>query len=222
MKTYWDHTPDERAALSSEQVEALAHIALMEEGVTPPDPLELADETEPKLITNTAYELIHVSDAHYRMPTGICFASMDEAQEFCESSAVIILRRDYGKPEYLQYDAKFAVEVRKLPSAEVIEGNRAAIEAAGKARAKNSALRANHERQMREVEKVTKRLWDDWRQQLERIEERKRVVRRFEEYVAMCDGNEVLARRFLLKIYDSTKVADAIGGRGEMPQVAES
>lgn len=210
MKTYWQHTPDERGALTRAQVEALVPIQLMEAGVTPPPPLELEDEAAPVLEEQQLFEVVDVSTG-YRRPTGTCFESQDEAAAFVEDSGARIIRRDYGSPDQVDLAPRFAIEAVRVPPIAAVEDAKNEVQRAQAAARRNEVRRKEHARRTAEVTEATKALWADWHEQVERLANRGAVVARFEEYVRLCDGDAVVARRFLLKVHSTTEVDDALG-----------
>lgn len=210
MNRYWDLSEQERAKLTTEQVEAMLVVELMEKGVVKVEKPTLEPVEEIKLGKTGYFEIQRRGE--YGM-TGTCLLFTDavkakafiELQPLWEDS-----RYEYG------HDRKFAMPGRELTiksvelptelevvnMAGIISKNKAAEEA-------NKTKLAEYTKAIKAVDDAVKGVWDDWHTCRAKARDAAKVKDTLIEYLGLCDGNTTAALAFLGKAFDEERIAEA-------------
>ncbi len=205
MKTYWDYSEKERANLTAEEVEALCKFELMGEGVVvshyPGDAPKKPEIDEEKA---TVYE-VEWKSASYQSAS-LHFDDRDQALAAMEL-----------RPVYIDHDytagAKSLVplcdptlseqEVYRVFDKDAYSAKLAAYSAAKKAY--DADLR-QYQEDKTAAERCCESLWDDYSEQRAKLRQAQQVTERWADYVATCDGDEVMAVKFLRKAFDGERI----------------
>lgn len=206
MNRYWDLTERERSELTSEQVQAMMTVELMEKGVVKIERPELipVEEIEPPELT------LYVPKSGYR-DCQFGFKTSEEAMAFMAAS--VSLDYEYVGGETKHRLAKNQADVSAVPvqvySSTQLELRKSAIE-------KNKAAVAENQRRLQEYnaavkaeDEATKGVWEDWHAQIAAAARHDQVVKVFRDYTETCDGSEPMAFRFLNKAFDADEIKNA-------------
>lgn len=221
MKTYWDLTEKDRAALTETDVERFVAAELMTKGVLRAGALELVPEPE---MPAPDVEL-HTVGHHYGSYR-LAFRTADEAARV--AAAAVVVHNDYinGKSvEFLDATATEAVAVQseRAYSKGRLAECRAAIEKATAAKTENDRRRKKHDEASKKERETLKGLWEDWFACRDKAARLREVVGVFEEYTATAGGDRDVAARFLAKVCTPEDITDAREWLGaEIPVVEVS
>lgn len=199
MKTYWDFTRNERAALTEKQIEDLLDRELMSKGVLRVFPPELA---ELPIIDLKATGKTFVVE-------GLAFPTIEGAE-----AAIMAGGR---KIDYQWEDTRRNYLSTKLPEIEVLMVyDKADLDNAKKAITKKTELQRANETATKEFDEASKAMnevlngvWSDWGECREEGEKHKRVRETFEKYKSLAEGNEETAIRFLKQAFPLEAIKDA-------------
>lgn len=212
MKTYWDHTEEERAQLTKEEVESLLPLELMEQGIVRPPPLELEPEEHPPLDRKSFFCVTYEGGRWGRESFDLLFVTFEDAKALLDLKPAAI-SLNVGESSAVQIrDPK--IETIELPSHEDVMAMKGAYEDYEAAKSRNRKARERHAEQTEEVERVCKPVWDDWRRCRERKAYLDRVRATFDDYYELSGSSDV-ARRFLGKAYAADDIDDALGTTSE-------
>lgn len=229
MKTF--RTSDEyfalpatdKAALTSEEVERVGRLILMENGVLDTAPPELLPEELPRLATEEFFGISYRGDYGSETDLGIVFNSAADAQAFLASGAMRT-ECDYRLPSKCTTtapirDAHVVSRILALP--EAVAAARGMLDVIAQNKAANEKARKEHDEAAAAVEKATKALWADWHAAKERARHLERIKAKFAEYCELTNGDRYVARRFLEKAFRANDIEEAIGDLGFEP-IAEA
>lgn len=210
----------DKAALTSEEVERVGRLILMENGVLDATPPDLLPEELPKLETEQLFGISYRGDYGSETDLGIVFRTHDEAQRFLDSGAMRA-ECDYRLPSRCAttiplQDAR--VVIRVLAKPEAVAAARQMLERIAQNKQANEKARKQHEEATSEVEKATRELWADWHTAKDRARHLERIKAKFAEYCELTNDDRHVARRFLEKAFPGGDIQEAIGDLGCRPQ----
>jgi len=200
MNTYWNFSEKERSLMSEQDVTALLDVELMTQGVT-------------KVIAPTlrGIQLIDLPKTTFYEVHGIVFKTATEAQSFLNL-----------KPMRSDYDYYTAGSEYKYPKA--IDGRIESVELYKQSDVisikdvltKNKVAKEFNEQAQKEYEKTAKAqekvlggVWDDWYNCKGRASSLQKILDTKKEYLLLTNGDEDMAKVFLLKIYNEEEIASA-------------
>lgn len=212
MKTYWEYDEQERAALTSEQVEALMDAELMTKGVLKPVAPKLhAIPASPLGEKLTVYGIRGKSKYGSDEHVGICFETAELAARFLELNPMV-RDNDYevgSEFHYAKTLADCAIVSETLFSMEQINLHRSALKNRKAKSEENEKLSSAFTKACNESDKVTRQVWSDWHALQSTKAEMQKVVNTFAEYKRMTSDDEPMAMNFLAKVFNERKVAQA-------------
>lgn len=198
-KTYWDHTEEERAELSSDNIEELIKYELMQQGVLKPSPPVYETEAPPKLSSTNYYKVVLKFQSWGRDEIPVLFKNPVDARTFLE------MEWDFLDYEHSEHCARSRTEQEivsvELPSYDEVVAHQAAIKTARKATERNEQKRRDYEKQLEEVARASSGVWSDWHRCLAQRDHLERIRQVYQEYFEMA-GDSQVALRFLLKVKD--------------------
>lgn len=209
MKTYWDHTEPERAALSEDQVQNLMDMHLMERGVL-------------KVIKGPLTEIKPVPE----MPTrpvfvvlGLGFDSIESAKTLLELSP-FKADYDYHMGAKWRY-AKPYSDYERTITREMVYERADLVNLEGLLKANTEAEKANanveeaFSKANAKVADCTDEVWHDWHIQCAADRKHRQLVATWNEYLGMTQGDRVTASKFLWKIFSLEAIKEATKWTGE-------
>jgi hypothetical protein len=211
MKRYWDHTESERAKLTAEQVEKLLDYELMEKGVLQVEPLKLEEEQPVPLPTRRAFMLREVDGTYASQLLGFAFESIGKA-EACRDALEFIREQDgWQGPHFTRPVKQIEIVAEDLPTKDAVVAARVPLAEQQRRATANATAKREHEEACKKVAEATADVWSDWRACQEAEARHERVRKTLAEYLAMTDGNDVLARAFLAKVFPPDEIVAAVG-----------
>ncbi len=204
LKTYWDLSERERAALDTSDVERFVDAELMTKGVLKVPPLVLEPEPpEPTLAKRLFYRIGQLA-----------FETEAQAVEFLKLSprkvATTYLGGDYRHSlDYVEAPKDTAIELCQMAHEDDVKVARSALERLGTVRKENTARSEEHAKLSREQETTLEDMRDDWRSCRAKDRQNRKVVETFEQYRSLADGDAKVAARFLLKPFTREQIAEA-------------
>lgn len=226
MKTYWDLSECERAALSSEDVERFLDAELMTKGVLKAPKFEPVEEPDAPHIPERSFYLVSGFSSRF----DVAFATEADAKAFLALKPLHVETRylsgNYSRSiQVVCAPKETAIECRDLPHAIDVETYKADFEKAAAARAENEKRREEYAQAVKVQNDVLSGLWEDWHRCRGLDARMRQTVQTFNDYtrVALGDGAvaiggaesddlkaaRVTAARFLLKVFSREQIADA-------------
>jgi len=216
MRRYWDFTEKERAEMTMEQVEGLLSAELMSAGVVRVQSPEMLPTDMPVIPGKTYYAI----KSGYSTVRGVGFRNAEEAAEAVK--LMVPLDSDYiGGSDYCRESDrsdKISIEPIIVHLRSDIANYRSAVEKSAANKTANEAATKKYIEDSKAVEKVLSGVWEDYRTCQRKLSELNKVVSTFDEYVAICDGDESKALVFLAKAFPSPSITEAMTWAGrELP-----
>lgn len=217
--SYWDLSEKDRAALSSEQVEAFAGYELMLAGVLRVPLLELAPQPEAPEPQNVVYRVRRRE--HFGRGFDVAFASAEQAQRFIELAPLMISSEwlGGGSAEYFEPMTPAEVVVTTLYTKDEIEAHKATLRKAAEIQQANDKAQQEHAKATKAQDDALAGMWADWMACRSKAATMQRVADTFAEYVKLA-GSEDTAARFLAKAFPALTIADAAEWFGR-PELVE-
>lgn len=206
MKSYWDHTEQERAVLTEEQMEALSKFELMEAGVVVPAVPEYEKIEVVEIPKRDVYQIVVGTFGHDRV--GVLFEAVADAE------AVAALLRNGVT---LDHDHKTDTD-SVIPVGEIKVGTKQVarkqeimkvhdILTENKVRKeRNSHLRSEYSEMTTKKSETLSNMRDDWYQRQAVMRKCKKMQTVWEDYLKTCEGQEVMAMKFFRKAYDNEDI----------------
>lgn len=213
--------------MTREQVDALCAVALMQAGLVRPTPPEPFTEAKPELRTVTRYRV----KCDGQDLSGL-FLTHEAASQVAALRPRRTDRKYLGNSYRNQLDVEEATAgsytVEAVEVVEEAEYNRMqlALDKWAQAKDRADAERYHYNTAVREAEKATKGIWEDWNGLQQRKQRISEARLRFAEYVDLCNGDKVAARKFLKIVVEKDQrerddgdgfISDALGDEG-LPQ----
>lgn len=206
LVSYWDHTEQERAALSDAEMVALETLELMENGIiVPAEPTYEPIETV-EIKKRTLHELLYNDSKYNRID--VKFEDITDAETVAE-----ILRRGYttGTHGYTDCDVATPVESITIAAIEVAEKDcvihaKEALTENKSRKSRNSKLKTEYEKAITKRTEALNSMHSDRWSQREELARFKKMHETWLAYLETCDGNVNIAHRFLLKAYTSEDI----------------
>jgi hypothetical protein len=206
MKTYWDLSGPEKAALSYEDVNRFVDVELMRVGClrAPAEPALLPVPTRPKGKVGYAIE----SGSRYsRRNSDIVFK--DRAQADIAAACAVATSLDYSLGVLVEVDGPNKVVEVEYLTAPMAAEHRRVLEQIKGAEAENENVRAEYLKAVKAQDAALAGMWSDWNEARETDRRCKRVSSTFDEYMRLADGSVVIAASFLSKVYTRENVREA-------------
>jgi hypothetical protein len=205
MKIYWDHSEKERSELTREQVEDLLKFELMREGVLKPEAPEYLPETVPAVQKRTLYRA--------KLDYSTCDMVFDSADKCAQA---IALSCGFSSSHYLSglslsgyKSGTMTIDPVEVCDEADVAAQRSALEQIGANKKSNETKRAAFNKAVKECEKTTQGVWDDWLEQRDKARTYQKIIATFNEYAVMSDGKLDIAYTFLCKAFSADEVQKA-------------
>lgn len=205
LTTYWDLTERQRAALTRDDVARYLDAELMTNGVLRPAPLELLPEEPPPVAARTFYGITHSG----WQKLDLAFATAEDAHAFLAMRPMILETNwELGDIKYAHpIDGK--VEVLTVADRDAVVAATAILKERKAAKEENKRRREAFEKQQKAVESALSGLWEDWHDCCAKDREMRRIAATFAEYKVTAGGDDMLAAKFLRKVFTVEQIADA-------------
>jgi len=213
MKPFDDLTTAEKAALTEDQVRAYCTRELMEQGVLEPKAPELLDETEPTVPTQTFYQPGY--DRGYRHGMDLVFDTVEQARQFIELQPRRIESSFPIDTKYVNPMPGMTVKPVELATEQDFLELKAKLAEAAENKSANRKMREEFEKGQILANDTVSWIWEKYREAQAEVRHLENVMITFAEYLEITGGDQVAARKFLVKAYDEQTVQAAIGDEGK-------
>lgn len=205
MKTYWDLSEKERAALSAEDVATYEPLELMEAGVLRVEPY--ASEPVPTVPAPT--RIVYGLKSVYRS-MGVAFDTEEQARKFLELSPRRVTT-DWNGASSVEH--LVALESTDIVSVAIYteadyKSHRELLKGAAEVRERNEKGERENTEARAKRDRAISSMWNDWREQCAAERTHRRVIATFDEYVSLA-GDRQIAATFLLKVFDAEAIRAA-------------
>ncbi len=211
MKTYWDHTPRERAEMTEDTVRGLLDAHLMEEGVLKVAPPVLKVLKQVPDIKKVMAYVVCTKGQYGSEENLIAFETAEKAHAFIDGRPMIV-KCDWASGR----DRLFTEPVIEAFVAKKEFYDRAELmNIQGLLKENESAQSENNkaEQAFRDASKTMvsclNEVWEDWSDQRSLDGKHRRLVQTFEEYKVTAQGDDDTAAKFLLKVFTVDQVREA-------------
>jgi hypothetical protein len=200
MKSYKEHSQLERANMTSDDVESLLKIELMEAGVaevpkpTKPVPPPRFEPTPEGLVFQPT---IH---AGYERSLDFAFLKEEDSAAFAKMEIVKIAE---------DYDVKLKTVERTKGPTKISIVSVVSEEMLKKAKTSYNIDLDKYDTYRADRDEVLDPVWEDWRDMRSTHMKSQQLLSVFNDYVATCDGDEEMAMGFLKKAYTDKAIQDA-------------
>lgn len=215
MKSYWDLSERERAALTAESVEAFLDVERMVRGAVKPAPPQLEPLEDVALRTRSAF-VIRYDDYHR---CNVAFETADDARAFL---ALKPLRLERLYPAGV--DAVLALALGDPSIAEVQLPDGAEVEALStrlkvnrERKERNDAASAEYARALNKYDEALTELRDDLARCQMLAREHAQVHATWLDYVRLADGDRDVAWKFLVTAFGDVRAREAFAWHGTTP-----
>lgn len=216
MKRYWDLTRKERSELTSEQIDAMVVVEMMEQGVVSPETPELLpvdDVPDPDVV-------LYCPKSGYST-CGFGYRSAELASKLLADAVDIDSNYIGGENVYVAGKDPVEIIEKRVYSPELFAVSRAMIEKNLAATNENKSRSAAYSKGLQKVTEATKGVWSDFYECQSEARDNKKIIDTYNEYLKHCDGDASKALFFLSKAYDACAVSDAFSWFGMEQPVAE-
>jgi hypothetical protein len=206
MKRYWDLTTKQKAALTDDELESLMRVELMENGNLVPEPPKL-EEVKPEDFERSTYYAIKCDGC---VTLDVLFDNVERATSFL---ALKPLRRGSSWQRGADHACTVehaSISPEQLPSEDTLAANQSLVTENAHIKSRNAAATSAYRKACDELAEHKKELLADYRNALASERDAERIRKTFEEYKAMCDGDEDVARRFLAKAFSAECIEAAL------------
>lgn len=199
MKTYWDHTEQERSEMSEEMVQKFLDAELMTKGVLKIEPPQL------KIIEEVSVEQITMFDVG-----GVLFKTAEQARIFI---SLIPYKEVYNWN--LGYDHKYPeligedIKERQMFTQQGVLNASSVLTRNAESKKWNEKAIEDFNKAKNEMDKVYGGVWEDWNNCLSIANKNRKILSTAKEYLQMTDGDRHLAFNFLQKVYSNSEITAA-------------
>jgi hypothetical protein len=209
MKRYWDHTEEERAALTAPQVEALLGYELMEKGVLVIGNPPAEAPAEVPIPTRRVYCLVEKNGGVVN-DLDLCFN--DETKARAALGFITWIREaPWNAPAHTRAPRDLMVMAVEMPNEADVAASRAALADRERRKREHDEAKRGYDEAQKKVAESTADVWSDWRRCIAEENHRERIRATMAEYLKMTDGNDGLARSFLAKVFTPEDIRSALG-----------
>ena len=210
MKTYWDLTEKERAALDREGVERYIDAELMANGCLRAEPPKFEPVPDAPTMATERWYTIKVGYS----ATELAFRDAAHAQLIVDACQGGLTDQRVGR----SYDKSYLlvapdVEIKIVPvdvvSRSDFEAVKEQLARIGEVNAVNKSRQDVYDQTVKAQNAVLDGLWKDWYACGQKAQECQEVKNTLAKYTVIADGDETIARRFLSKAFDVVRIEEA-------------
>lgn len=210
MKRYWDHSEEERARLTEEEVKDLLAYELMEKGVLRVEAPKFEAVSAVEIPKTPVFTLSEATGYGSDLPLGIGFDTLEQA-EACRGAIRYIREAQWNEPARIRAPRALQIIAENLPSTRDFAARKALLDENTRRERVNAEAQKEYEAACKMVSDATSDVWSDWFA-CQKAEARHEKIRRtLAEYRLMTGGDETMARRFLDKAFPREDILAAVG-----------
>jgi hypothetical protein len=208
MTRYWNLTIRQRTELTEEQLQKLLQVELMENGIVPAIEPALQDVPVAEPPNTIGWRIGNVVFLEH--------ASVEKFLQLAPCQADYEHRAGYENKVLKPYSQQ--VDMVQLYDEPAMQRNLAALQEAHAAKTHNEKAMKEYRAACDANHNATRALMDDYADCKRQLAEAEQVVRTFDEYVELADGNYHSAARFLAAAYKGRDVVAAFELAGRVWQ----
>lgn len=232
MNRYWDMSERDRAALTTDQVEAMMVVELMEKGVIKVEAPTLREIPELPLKHRTVF-IVENGNGRYgsREDCGFCWDTIEQAQAFVATMPSKI-DSDYQVGSHLQFakpTRNLAIKQIEICDEQEILNHKAKLSKIEKDKEFNREAMSAHEKALTAQREAGKDVWEDYYRCGELSRKYAKIAAVMKDYVTTCNGDVSMASKFLGKAFSASDISAAAEWLDDVnlqlaasPQVAEA
>ncbi|UCG53602.1 MAG: hypothetical protein JSW58_08595 [Candidatus Latescibacterota bacterium] len=214
MRRYWDLSERERAELNSEEIENFRQVELMEKGLVVPEKPKGIELEDVSVESVKFYVISYVGRYSHSEDLGIAFSCPEDAEAFLALRPRFV---DYDTAIGSDYKTSTPLDHREPPSIKPIglfpkdklDSVKEALRSNKKKKEAHRDASNAYQRKLQEIYKESEAIISDWHQCIEKREAVKSLLRTWNRYVELAEGDEAIAGRFLAKAYEREEIQDA-------------
>lgn len=209
--TYWDLSDHDRAKIAPEDLTKYIDIELMEKGILRPAPLELEPEESPEVPLRFYYRIQYAgywSDNKLEL----LFTNQEDARDFIDTWIVdkSILVVSYDGRNLAGPIVGPTITSEELPLKDDVLKRKAEIDSYEGAKKRNDKKRTDYERDLKLVASTASIIEEDWHRCMALEDTYQKIRNTYNTYLKMTKDDEVIALRFLRKVYEDSLIAMAL------------
>lgn len=212
MKTYWDHTEQERSLLTDDDVKLMLDVELMKAGVRKPIAPTLKEVPKSPLGEKKRYYGIEGKTKYGSdSAIGVVFPTAEAAQAFIDLNP---LRSDYDYEIGSEFRYSIALQDAKIVSEELysmeqINEFRSSLKHRKSLSEENQRLQSKFTEESNKAEKITDGVWADYYKCQSKSKELEAIIETYKKYLSLTKGDVDMALTFLYKVNSLTEVNEA-------------
>ncbi len=211
MNRYWDLSEKERSELTTDQVEATITVELMEKGVVKVESPVLRDIPPLELSKRTVFAVENGAARYGREDTGFVFNTIEDAQKFIASNH---MKNEYDYDIGSQYHyahpmANMSIKTIELCDEQAVLSLKPKLSKREEDRKANEAAKEAYSKAVKVQQEAGAGVWEDYYKCGTKSRANQKVIDVFKEYTATCNGDEMLARKFLAKAFTVSQISEA-------------
>lgn len=211
MKTYWDHTEQERSQLTEDEIKSMLDVALMTEGVKKPIAPTLKEVPKSPLGERKRVFGIEAKSKYgSEQSVGIVFPTLEAAQAFIDLNP---MKDDYDYEVGSEFryfvplqDAK--ITTTDLYAMDQINEFRSSLKHRKALSEENQRLSSEFAKASSLSEKITDGIWADYYKCKAKHDTLRGIIATFDDYVKLTSGDKSLALEFLKKVTTGEEIEE--------------
>lgn len=221
MRTYWDLSKSERAALDREGLKRYEQIELMTQGIEAPQPPALEPVPDPGKIERVARFRVVEGTGYRRASLGsVAFRTAEDAAAFLALKPERI-DHDYGADaDHIAAILDPTIEQISVLDEEAFVAVRTALSEAKAVQQRNEEAQSEFRKLSDLADKALREIHEDWHAARARVCRLDEIREAYRNYLDLADGDEAVALRFLARTY-GMDAYEALG-IDPPPETAES
>jgi len=219
METYWNLSEKQRSELDHDGVERYIDAELMSKGCLRVEPLKLEDV--PPIPEHETRRYFAIKDASY-MRNDLLFDTLEAAEAVIAAHpsrlSTEYLGGSYGRGEAVEYATSpgaLKIETIELPDAATFSVMKSHYEANAATIQTNKDRTDEYSKALATQTEALEGLWEDWQQCRELGAKHTKIRDTFRRYTEIANGDEAVARKFLIQATDTLAVEAAEAWFGE-------
>ncbi len=212
MQTYWDHTEQERAAMSREDVGRFLDLELMRKGVLKVKQPELEPVPHVETPEETKYFAVQWKDSQYSYSLhdlAVAFTTAQDAEAFLKLNFVRVCSAYGVSKNYVEHlTGASIVEATALRHDDYLNC-KARLDESQEAKNRNEKLQSEFKTAAKTMDDALADVWSNWSECRDAQATHQQVMDTWNEYRQLANGDEDTARKFLRKVFSDDDVEAA-------------
>lgn len=219
MSSYWDHSEQERAALSDEQMTALEKFELMEAGIVIPAAPEYEEIIEVTIPKVTLFKISY-NGKYSQTDLAAHFDTAEQAQKVAELLLdAFVIDTDYKTGANVKKQiTDITVGTMQVADGIAVTKSHALLVENKDKKERNSTLRNEYGTAQKKQAETLSNMRNDRYEQLGVLRRCQKMQAIWEDYLETCGGDETTAMKFFQKAYNDEAIKEMnewLGGENE-------